>query len=265
MTGNTTFFVSSKLLWEVVQPAHLLTWLSAVGTVLLWWHFPETGRLIITVVGLTVLVLGVFPVWQWAYTLLENRFANVRLPDDADGIIALGGQLTSEQSLRDPEESMGTTRLRKVLTLMQRYPNAQVYFSGFSPAIIPRGPAEYELAQKFFEQQGADLSRIHYEKRARNTYENGVYTQALAQPKPGQTWLLVTSAFHMPRSVGVFREIGWDVIAAQTGYMTEGVYRFMPGWLSFRRVSRFNGASREWVGLIAYYVTGKASALFPSP
>lgn len=262
------FFVSSKIIWEIIQPAHATVWLSIVGTVLLWWNIEaavDAGRLIITVVTTTILLTGIFSVGQWAYVFLENRFSRVELPEHADGIVVLGGLLTQQQALQEPEESAYTSRLRKGLKLMDRYPNAQLYFSGFSPQLNHRGPAEYELAKEFFELLDADLSRIHYEKRARNTFENGVYTKELANPQPGQTWLLVTSAYHMPRAIGVFRGVGWNVTAAQTGYKTSGMYNFMPNSFSFNRIMRFNNASREWIGLAAYYLTGKTSVFLPAP
>ena len=67
---------------------------------------------------------------------------------------------------------------------------------------------------------GLDARRILVETRSRNTYENAVYSKELAQPQPGQIWLLVTSANHMPRAVGCFRAVGFDVIPYPVDYDT---------------------------------------------
>ena len=68
------------------------------------------------------------------------------------------------------------------------------------------------MARQLWTGMGVPPERMLFETAARNTHENAVLAHALAKPRPGETWLLVTSASHMPRSVGVFRRAGWDVV-----------------------------------------------------
>jgi uncharacterized SAM-binding protein YcdF (DUF218 family) len=104
------------------------------------------------------------------------------------------------------------------------------------------------------------------ENRSRNTAENAAFSKALVAPKPGERWLLVTSAMHMPRAIGAFREAGFPVEAYPVDYQTNG-------WQDLRNVfgslsgglGQLDGALHEWIGLIAYRLTGKSSALFPGP
>jgi uncharacterized SAM-binding protein YcdF (DUF218 family) len=103
------------------------------------------------------------------------------------------------------------------------------------------------------------------EDQAGSTYQNAVLSKALASPAPGERWLLVTSASHMPRSVGVFRQVGWPVIPYPVDYRTSGgiVALVVPNVAQQWR--EFGHAVKSWVGLVAYWVTGRSSALLPAP
>jgi uncharacterized SAM-binding protein YcdF (DUF218 family) len=84
-------------------------------------------------------------------------------------------------------------------------------------------------------------------------------------PQPGQRWLLVTSASHMPRAVGVFRQIGWPVIAYPVDYRTAGGASIGTLPNVSRRWLEFDDAIRAWIGLIAYWLAGRIASPFPGP
>jgi uncharacterized SAM-binding protein YcdF (DUF218 family) len=108
--------------------------------------------------------------------------------------------------------------------------------------------------------------RMTFEEKSRNTWENGLFTRDLVKPKPGETWLLVTSAWHMPRSAGIFKHLGFDVIPYPVAYRTFGDARDF--WLpasTIDKVLMLDNAVREWAGLLAYRLAGKTNALFPAP
>ena len=263
---ESLFFIASKILWYFLQPVNVLLWLLIVAAALLWTRYSKAGRRLIAGVVFVVLLLGVLPMGQWLATLLENRFpVAAELPGDVAGVVVLAGAQDSRITRSRGQPALGgdAERLTETLVLMRRFPRAQVFFTGFSGSLLPEGDGAYAVARLFFELQGADTSRIGYEEQARNTYENALYTKRLARPRPGEVWLLVTSAAHMPRSVGVFRQLGWDVVPVSVDFHTDGSYRFSPAWFSFYRVLEFNGAVREWVGLAAYYLSGKTSSFFP--
>ena len=117
-----------------------------------------------------------------------------------------------------------------------------------------------------FEKLGVPPDRITLESRSRNTAENAVYSKALVAPKPGERWLLVTSAMHMPRAIGAFREAGFPVEAYPVDYKTNGWQDLgsLVGSLS-AGLRQTDTALHEWIGLIAYRLTGKSSALLPAP
>jgi uncharacterized SAM-binding protein YcdF (DUF218 family) len=106
---------------------------------------------------------------------------------------------------------------------------------------------------------------VIFEDRARNTYENAVLSKQLVAPAPGERWLLVTSAAHMPRSVGVFRKVGWPVIPYPVDYNTTGDLEVMVAPDAAGRWSTFDQAVKAWIGLLAYWLSGRSSAPFPAP
>jgi uncharacterized SAM-binding protein YcdF (DUF218 family) len=117
-----------------------------------------------------------------------------------------------------------------------------------------------------FDSLGIEKSRLIIERNARNTIENAEFSKALAAPKPGERWLLVTSAVHMPRSVGLFRKIGFAVEPYPVDWRTRGladIWTFTP--LATEGLVRTDLAMREWIGLVAYRLTGKIDDLLPGP
>ena len=121
------------------------------------------------------------------------------------------------------------------------------------------------MLRRFLRDQQLPSRRILFEDRARNTYENAVFSRSLAQPRPGERWLLVTSAAHMPRAVGCFEQLGWPVIAYPVDYRTTGRLERGRGSTSSLRLRELDEAGRAWVGLVVYWLTGRIGAPFPAP
>ncbi|MBV9969593.1 MAG: YdcF family protein, partial [Xanthobacteraceae bacterium] len=134
------------------------------------------------------------------------------------------------------------------------------------PGLFTRRGSEADVVPALFESLGVPPGRIMLESRSRNTAENAVYSKALAAPKPGERWLLVTSAMHMPRAIGAFREAGFPVEAYPVDYKTNG-WQDLSGVIGSLSsgLRQTDTALHEWIGLVAYRLTGKSSALFPGP
>ena len=128
------------------------------------------------------------------------------------------------------------------------------------------GEGDADTAVRFLAAFGIPRERLILENKSRNTAENAEFSYQLANPQPGETWLLVTSAFHMPRSVGLFRKAGFPVIAWPVDYRTSGkegigLFRDNPA----DSLQNTTMAVREWLGLIAYWLSGKIDQLLPAP
>lgn len=262
------FFNASKLIWMVMVPSTLLVLLAVVGLLVLWrWRRLGTSLLALGVVGL--LAVGLGPFGRMLTVPLENRFPI--FVDDGrpvDGVIVLGGaelpEITAARGQPAFQES--AERMFALADLARRYPQARLVFSGGSGSLLGSSMQEADVVRMALPQLGIDPARVAFETQSRNTVENARLSRQLAEPKPGERWLLVTSAMHMPRAIGSFRAAGFPVTAYPVDFRTTG--RGDP-WRPFNSVAEglefFDGALRQWTGLAAYYWSGRSSALFPAP
>ena len=122
-----------------------------------------------------------------------------------------------------------------------------------------------DLAARLFDSFGIAKQRILLEDKSRDTDENARFTRDLVQPKPAERWLIVTSAHHMPRSVGVFRAAGFPVEAFPVDYRTRGAIDLLRPFATLGDgLRRTDTATREWVGLVMYRLAGRSEELFPA-
>jgi uncharacterized SAM-binding protein YcdF (DUF218 family) len=211
--------------------------------------------------------LAFLPAGLWL-SPLEDRFPPpTDMPSAVDGVIVLGGALDVKRShwRGRPELSEAADRVAGLLELARCYPDAKVVFTGGTGALLDIRHREADLIPNLLDRMGSTADRLVLERDSRNTHENAVFSKALAEPRPGEVWFLVTSAFHMPRAVGAFRSNGWEVIPYPVDYRSIG----RPDWTSppdlVRGLVEVSLALREWVGLIAYRLFGWTDSLFPGP
>ncbi|WP_024515439.1 YdcF family protein [Bradyrhizobium sp. Tv2a-2] len=263
------FFVLSKTLGVIILPTHFLLIIGLLGALLLLTRFRALGRkcLVLSIVLLAICAFS--PLGNVLIYSLESRFP----PWDAsrgapDGIIVLGGPIDADISVAHdaPVIRSAADRIVAGAALARKYPNARVIFTGGSPNLISNDAREADYAAMVFDSLGIDRSRLIVERRSRNTLENAEFSKALADPRPGERWLLVTSAFHMPRAVGLFRRAGFPVEPYPVDWRTGD----KSDLLSFSNTAtdgllRTDIAIREWIGLIAYRLAGKTDDLLPGP
>jgi uncharacterized SAM-binding protein YcdF (DUF218 family) len=260
-------FVLSKLFWYVASPGNLCVLLILAGALRLALTRRRRGLALVLAGGLGLAAIAVLPLSAWAIAPLENRFPQPAMPDRVDGIVVLGGGVNprisaarGRPSVRDAAE-----RLFAAGELARRYPRARIVMSGGEAAIFPTGRPEATVMRDVLVSQGIDASRIATETTSRNTYENAVETRRLMQPKPGEVWILITSAWHMPRAVGCFRTAGWTILPYPVDYQTTGHAEAITTLQLNRELMRMDVALREWAGLAVYAAMGRTDALFPGP
>jgi len=263
------FFVLSKTLGFLLLPTNLLIGVGFVGAILMATRFASFGRKLVIAAVLLLVVCGLSPLGNMLLYPLEQRFPSWDAARGApDGIIVLGASIEADLSTAHgtPVVRSSPDRLIAAAALAHRYPNARIVFSGGSAKLIANDAREADFAGAIFESLGIDKSRLIMERRSRNTQENAVFAKALLAPKEGERWLLVTSAFHMPRSIGLFRKAGFAVEPYPVDWRVGG----RSGVLNFSNVAldglgRTDMAIREWIGLLAYRVTGRIDELLPGP
>lgn len=263
------FFAASKILGFFALPSNLLIAVGIVGLVLLCTRFTRLGSWLVVTSLVLIAITGLSPLGNVLMIPLEQRFPAWDASRGApDGIVVLGGAITPEVSaFRDAVAlNEAAERITVAAELARRYPNARIVYSGGSNALLLDHAIEAPFAVRELEALGVAHDRITAEEQSRNTMENAVYSRLVAQPKPNERWLLVTSAFHMPRSIAAFRAAGFAVEAYPVDWRTRGTLdaaRFF-GSLS-EGLARTDTAVHEWAGLVAYRLTGKTKELFPAP
>jgi uncharacterized SAM-binding protein YcdF (DUF218 family) len=263
------FFILSKTLGVLTVPSHVITLLAGIGLVLLWTRFKPMGRRLLFVSLGLVVVLGVLPVGKALMVVLEQRFppwtASGAPPH---GIIVLGGAIEPERSAARNTVSLnaGAERVTEIAALARRFPDARIVFSGGSANLVFAGPPESAFMLDLLESFGIPRTRVLLEERSRNTVENARFVRALVDPKPGERWLLVTSAIHMPRAAGAFRKAGFPVEAYPVDWNTDGWIELAtgPSW-PLRGLDTTDFATKEWVGLFAYWLAGYTAEVLPGP
>ena len=263
------FFVLSKTIGYLLLPTNLLIAIGFVGAILMVTRFASLGRKLVMAAVLLLVICGLSPLGNLLLYPLESRFP----PWDAargapDGIIVLGASIEADLSAAHgtPVVRSAPDRLIVAAALAHRYPNARIVFSGGSANLISNDAREADFAGAIFESLGISKSRLIMERASRNTLENAEFSKALVAPKDGERWLLVTSAFHMPRSVGLFRKAGFEVEAYPVDWRVGGwddIFKFSN--VAVDGLGRTDLAVREWMGLIAYRATGKIKELLPRP
>lgn len=261
-------FIISKILLYIVMPGFWVPAILITGALLLWTRWQRLGRGMVSGMAAFLTLLTVVPVEVWLIEILEDRFPQVRKIDHpVDGIIVLGGSIRQLITAYrgQPSLTSGAERLTEFIVLARRYPEAKLVFSGGSALITQPEVKEWKTAYQFFNEMGLDINRIIFEKDSRNTNDNAINTYRLVKPGKGERWLLITSAMHMPRSVGVFRKAGWDPVPFPVDYQTYGSAQKQ---LRFNLGSGLKGLSlfwREWLGLLVYRVLGRTDDFLPAP
>jgi len=264
------FFYLAKIGYFLVQPSNFLIALVVFG--LLLKAITKRGRFGLGLAwagGIGLLVCGFSPAANWLIQPLEDRFPLPAEVRGVDGIIVLGGAVDTIVTGARGDTALTTSGERVTITarLANRFPEAKVIHSGGHGIIVPAQATEAEGAARLFADFGITSDRVILEDASRNTWENAVFTKELVEPKPGQRWLLVTSAYHMPRSMGVFEKAGWTGLTAYpVDYRTRGPQDRALGFGGASKgLRRFDVAFREWLGLLVYWLTGRCSSIFPGP
>jgi uncharacterized SAM-binding protein YcdF (DUF218 family) len=263
------FFTLSKTLGIMLLPTNFLLGVGLIGAILLATRFASLGRRLMLVSVALLAICGFSPLGNWLLYPLEQRFP----PWDAargapDGIVVLGGPIDADLSAAHGVAvvSAAGDRLIAAAALARRYPNARLVYTGGSANLISNDAKEADYATALFESLGVSKARLVMERRARNTQENAEFSKVIAAPKSGERWLLVTSAYHMPRSIGLFRKAGFPVEPYPVDWRVGGrAYLMNFHNFSIDGLASVDVAVREWMGLAAYRITGKTSEFFPGP
>ena len=263
------FFVLSKTLGVFIVPSNLIIASGALGLGLIFSKRRRVGGWLLAGCVAAILICGMSPIGALMLLPLESRFPPWK-PEMGDpaGIIVLGGGVDPELTAArgTPAISSSGARIVVAAELAHRYPKARLVYVGGNSSLRSANFSEADVAEGIFKNLGIRADRVQLERKSRNTDENVRFSMPLVDPKPGERWLLVTSAWHVPRAMGLFRKAGFTVDPYPVDWRTSGwsdAYTFQTDWISGLDLT--NTAAHEWLGLIAYRLTGKIDELLPSP
>jgi uncharacterized SAM-binding protein YcdF (DUF218 family) len=263
------FFVASKLVEIACQPVNVFVGIIAAGLALNGTKQEKLGRVAIGFMLGLALVVSWSPLGALLLRPLEDRFPPPPLDMPAPtGIVVLGGALDEDigAARGQPTLREAGARLTAAVALARKYPSARLVFTGGSGDVRQSGLDEARGVHALWLSLGVPETRMTFEDASRNTYENATMTHRIVQPKQGERWVLLTSASHMPRSMGIFRANGWPMIAYPVDYRTFGDKRdFAAMSHTVTALQNLTTAVYEWTGLLAYRLAGRTDALFPTP
>ena len=260
------FYILAKIFWVLAQPLSIAVLLILLGVILLLWG-RERLAIGANIAALAVLVLCGFTTFgPMIIRPLEDRFVRpASMPESISTIIVLGGStLAKVSTVRGVAElNDAGDRLTDAVALARLYPEARVVYSG-GAGMLDQGEPEAATAERFLLSMGIAPERLVLENQSRNTDENAELTAAMLGDRSG-TSLLVTSAFHMSRSIGLFRRVGLDVVPWPTDYRSSGQENFGLDFANpISNLSVSSVALKEWIGLVVYHWTGRIDTILPA-
>lgn len=265
------FYILAKVLWFLLQPSSLMVGAVIAGAALIGTAWRRLARWLLWGAAVALVIGGLSPLGDLLIRPLENRFERVDLERGGDriaGIIVLGGS-EDNRAIGAPELAAlneAAERYTEAVALARRLPGARVVFTGGSATLTRAERPEAEVAAKLFEGLGVAKDRVTFESQSRDTFENALLTARIVKPSPRDRWLLVTSAWHMPRAMGCFRQAGFAVEPWPVDYRTPRRFELTRLHTSIPEgLKRIDFVMREYIGLVMYYLAGRTAALLPGP
>lgn len=262
------FFITSKILWYALNPFNLILLLLISGW-LLYFKKPRIGQTLFGTGLILILLFGLMPIPNLLIRSLENRISAGTLPGRIDGIIVLAGGVDIESSRPGLIELRAESdRIIEAVIMAKKHPEAKLIITGGTGSLDQNEHLrEADYLQKLAILLGIAKDRIFVERNSRNTREHAIEVAKLLHERDNGQWVLITSAFHMPRSFGCFKKEGLTMIPYPIDYKTKldifsklSMISLLP---TTGNISNFNIALHEWLGLIAYRLMGYTDSVFP--
>lgn len=250
----------SETLWALLQPSSLLVVAIALALVATWLRWHALAASLLTLVLATIAVVVVLPVTEWIVGPLEAQAPLPDLPERVDGIVVLGGAVEWRITAARGQLTLNEAgeRVAAAASLAQRYPQARIVFTGvFGDAFAQDFRVQGSDRSLFFGPVFAGRD-IRYLGAARSTYEDAIVALAEASPAAGETWLLITSAMHMPRALATFRTQGWTTLVPYpVDFRSTGSAAPAFDWDVAGTLADLDRAVREWGASEVYRRTGR--------
>ena len=256
-------FYLSKILWQIFNPLNIFLVLFFLSYFLNFFHYRKLSNTLYVFSLIFFFSIIIIPIGSYLLFLLEKDFHSQPNINQIDGILILSGATNPYLSIEHNQVNLNDSseRLFESIIMIKNNPNTKVIFSGGSGSLRFKSLDHAAIAKIFFYKMGVDSNKIIYENKSRNTYENIFLSKEIANPKKNEKWLIITSAFHMKRSLLVAEKLGWNLIPYATDFNEPKKFSLILTFNLFKNLSKFQKASHEWIGIISYYFLGKTSKI----
>lgn len=252
-------FVLSRVLSGALQP---LVWVAVLLLLALYWvpRRPHAARRAL-VGGLAILFfIGWLPLPDALLRRLEDGFVPPQgTLEPFVGLVVLGGAIAPADQWRHGFRAAlndAGERVTASAALMREYPHLRMVYAGREDTLMSSAGDASSAPRALLTWLGVGRARILYEPASRNTYENAIFSAQLVGSDKARPWLLVTSAWHMPRAMAVFRAAGWNVVPYPVDYLT-GSRTPWHDYSLAKGALRWQTLLHEYLGQFAYWVSGR--------
>jgi uncharacterized SAM-binding protein YcdF (DUF218 family) len=248
-------FLLSKLSTILLLPPGLFIAVCVLSLVFLFLGRMKLSKIVLGAVAALFYLLSIEPVMDGLILGLENRYPPLHGldPGGVNVIVVLGtGGVVCNSPEEGGAESLSPDYLKRVVyarNLHDLY-NLPIIVSGGRVTRNTECDPESRVAKRTLETLGVGNDRIFVEDESRNTWENALYVGRLYRP---DRVVLVTSAYHMRRSIYCFKRNGIRCIPAPTDYKSSrSRYNYRSYLPRMVALEGSHLAMKEWLGL-AYY------------
>ncbi|MBB6508186.1 uncharacterized SAM-binding protein YcdF (DUF218 family) [Rhizobium soli] len=257
------FFIS-KLIWLLAQPLSIAFLLSALAALFGLFGLRKLSGMSALLCALTLFVTLYTTAGALALQSLEARYPKPADPADLSCMIILGGAFESEVTAARGgiEFNQAADRFIEAGRLALQFPQSRILISGGDGSFSGVYEGEAQASERFFTAFGIAADRVVKENTSRTTYENTLNTAEILKQRGFSDCALITSAFHMPRSVALFQKAGIAVRPWPTDFRTSGIVSAKLDFTQPALNAQLTAtAAREWMAVLGYTLTGRIDSI----
>lgn len=247
------FFILSKIIGALLKPLFWVIMLMIYGL-----RKPQYLRKVTWISFIIVYFFGNSFIANKVMTAYEAPMQYLQQTDTFDYAVVLGGFSRNRLKNGRLEFNESGDRLIAALDFLRTGKVKKIIISGGDGSLYKTGIDEADEVSKYLNSVGYADSNIIIEPNSKNTYQNAVNTAKLL-PKNAKV-MLITSAFHMPRSVKCFEKQKVKFKAFPVDYLMDGSTPYSPSGMLIPNgaaMNKWEMLIKEWVGLLAYKLSGK--------
>jgi uncharacterized SAM-binding protein YcdF (DUF218 family) len=252
------YFFLSKIFAPLINLTNLILFICIISYFLKKFFFKNFFK-IISYIGIFFLILfSLFPIGKKLINTLEEKYITSVLPDNYDYIVVLAGGeeiyttfITNKLNLNSASE-----RLIASVKLANKKKDSKIIFLGGSGFLKKHTLDEADVAKIFFKDIDFDLKRVVFIKNTRNTIENLKEFKKLNLKNQSNS-ILITSAFHMKRSLLISKKLDLNLIPyavdfrSFTDNASDGLLNYYQRFSIVGNLQSINFFFREFLGIYA--------------